>query len=199
MSDDSKEALYIEYKLKGRSKFKKEYEGVTDVKITGTIVGAFRKQAGISDAEYDDFEDKNSEEIKNIKSKYTGKRVLGFKSIKAFYDWYSNQPQSCGYCGISQGELNKLFTQEKASKILPLNDKKKRSSGTLEIERRDSSEQHDDYNKKNCILACPLCNNAKSNLIDEENWMYLFVEPMREYYRKLLGKDLKNNRPTFDE
>lgn len=77
--------------------------------------------------------------------------------------------------------------------MLPLNDAVKRSSGTLEIERRDSSSNS--YSRDNIILACPLCNNAKSNLIDEKNWRELFVEPMRKYYKILLGEDLKEPIP----
>jgi len=61
----------------------------------------------------------------------------------------------------------------------------KRSSGTLEIERLDSSVG---YSEKNMILACPLCNNAKSNLIDEISWRELFVPAMKAYYEKLLQK-----------
>jgi len=43
-----------------------------------------------------------------------------------------------------------------------------------------------------------LCNNAKSNLIDENSWFSLFVSPMREYYKKLLGRDLEYDLPVFD-
>lgn len=188
MSNDSKERLYIEYKLEGPSNYKKD----PDVKIKGTIVGEFKKQSDISNEEYKEFEKEHSDDIKKIKSLFTKKRAEGFGSITFFYDWYKKQPQHCRYCGVSQDELRELFTQEKATKILPLNQAKKRSSGTLEIERRDS--ENNEYSPENCILACPLCNNAKSNLIDEDNWMSLFVEPMREYYKKLLGKDLENKK-----
>lgn len=192
MSNNSKEILYKKYKLKGLLNSKKKYlEEHPDAKINGTLAETFKKRFDILDEDYDKYVEKYSD-IQKIKSKFTEKRAEGFESIIAFYDWYTNQPQSCGYCGISQDELQQLFGKNKK---LPLNGKKKRSSGTLEIERRDSREKHDEYNEKNCILACPLCNNAKSNLIDEDNWMSLFVEPMREYYRKLLGKDLGNPKP----
>jgi 5-methylcytosine-specific restriction endonuclease McrA len=134
------------------------------------------------------------EDIQKIRSKFTEKRKIGFNNdFKAFYEWYISQEQKCGYCGISQDELYEIF---KEKHILPYleSDREyqknpKRSSGTLEIERLDSSVS---YNPSNLILACPLCNNAKSNLIDEKSWRDLFVPAMRKYYEKLLNKKLKN-------
>jgi len=41
---------------------------------------------------------------------------------------------------------------------------------------------------------CPLCNNAKSNLIDEESWRKLFVPAMKEYYRRLLEQKIQQVR-----
>ena len=136
------------------------------------------------------------EKIQNIRNKFTGQRRIGFDNdFKKFYKWYSKEVENgakCGYCGISQEELYEIFGEEK--NVLPLNDAVKRSSGTLEIERKDST--GNSYGADNIILACPLCNNAKSNLIDEENWRNLFVPAMREYYKKILGKELLNSRPS---
>jgi hypothetical protein len=78
---------------------------------------------------------------------------------------------------------------------LTLNQKTKRKNGILEIEQKTPINEtekkvYSDFN--NLILACPLCNNAKSNLIDESSWREIFVEPMRGYYEKLLGRKLKN-------
>lgn len=127
--------------------------------------------------------------IQNIYSKFTDKRKDVFNhDFQKFYNWYEKQGQKCGYCEITQEELYQLF--DKNERTLPYleNTRKyikapKRSSGTLEIERLDSS---DSYNGENIILACPLCNNAKSNLIDEVSWRELFVPAMKEYYKKLL-------------
>lgn len=126
--------------------------------------------------------------IQYIYTKFTGERKKSFNKFKEFYEWYENQKQECGYCGITQDNLYKLFSKD--NQILPLLDNKrvykkapKRSSGTLEIERLDSSIN---YDSKNIILACPLCNNAKSNLIDENSWKEIFVPAMKEYYNKLL-------------
>mgnify|MGYP006081615487 CR=1 FL=1 len=131
--------------------------------------------------------------IQNIYTKFTGKRKEAFKhDFRKFYDWYEGQDQKCGYCDVTQEQLYTLFNPER--RILPYLEsgreyKKapKRSSGTLEIERLDSSNS---YNNENIILACPLCNNAKSNLIDEESWRELFVPAMKQYYKKLLDSNI---------
>ncbi|MDQ1267483.1 MAG: hypothetical protein QG560_126 [Campylobacterota bacterium] len=127
------------------------------------------------------------ESIQKIRNKFTGQRRTDFNNdFKKFYTWYQKQVQEvakCYYCDITQDELNILFREEE---ILPLNDAIKRSSGSLEIERKDSTSNS--YGSENIVLACPLCNNAKSNLIDEDSWKALFTPPMKEYYKKLLDK-----------
>jgi predicted DNA-binding protein YlxM (UPF0122 family) len=131
--------------------------------------------------------------IQNIYNKFTGQRKESFKhDFRKFYDWYQDQDQKCGYCDVTQTQLYQLFDEKR--RILPYLDSKrknvkanKRSSGTLEIERVDSS---DSYNSENIILACPLCNNAKSNLIDEESWREFFVPAMKQYYKKLLDSKI---------
>ena len=137
-----------------------------------------------------------TDEIQKIRNKFTGQRRIDFANdFKEFYKWYSKEVENgakCGYCGISQEELYEIFGEEK--NVLPLNDAVKRSSGTLEIERKDST--GNSYGADNIILACPLCNNAKSNLIDEENWRMLFVPAMREYYKKLLKPTEINYAPN---
>ena len=70
-------------------------------------------------------------------------------------------------------------------------------NGILEIEQRKPvKEDENPYaNLENLILACPLCNNAKSNLIDEDSWRKFFVDSMRAYYKKLLNAELINEKP----
>lgn len=123
-------------------------------------------------------------DIQKIRDKFNPERKNVFNDFEDFYCWFKSKEDSCGYCGISQDKLYKLFDDK-----LPLNGKIKRSSGTLEIERLNSA---GDYSKENIILACPLCNNAKSNLIDEDSWREIFVEPMKRYYDKLLNRSYGN-------
>jgi predicted DNA-binding protein YlxM (UPF0122 family) len=147
----------------------------------------------VSNIRRDEDVERQIQSIQNIYTKFTGQRKEAFKhDFRKFYDWYEGQDQKCGYCDVTQEQLYTLF--DKNRRILPYLEsgreyKKapKRSSGTLEIERLDSS---DSYNNENIILACPLCNNAKSNLIDEESWRELFVPAMKQYYKKLLDSKI---------
>lgn len=121
---------------------------------------------------------------------YNNLRTDLFLNPVELVNWFSKQENSCGYCGVTGTELQEIVKKRNGN--LTLNNKKKRSKGTLEIERLDSvSNKYDFYN---IILACPLCNNAKSNLIDEDCWRELFRKPMQEYYKKLLSsEECKNN------
>lgn len=97
--------------------------------------------------------------------------------------WYNDQNQSCHYCDVSQNQLLKIVQSRKGN--LTLNQKTKRSKGTLEIEKLDPNIG---YTFENSVLACPFCNNAKSNLISEGDWRTYFVPSMREYMNSLLSK-----------
>jgi len=187
------EIRYKEYKLEGLLDSWQLYkEENSEIDYEATIIKTFQKQFSVSEDEYNGYKEKYSD-IPKIKKKYTGERKKEFNVIE-FYDWYTRQDQSCGYCGITQDELYELFANTD-NRVLPLNDAQKRSSGTLEIERKDS--QSNIYDSTNSILACPLCNNAKSNLIGEESWRNLFVNAMRNYYEKLLGKKLEKPNPSI--
>jgi len=141
----------------------------------------------LSPIERRNLEKECADEIKRIRlvrPKYYTRQDC-FESFKDFYyNWYVKQKQQCKYCEITQEDLHKLFP-----KVLPIKsmeEKKlnyKRKYGTLEIEKRDSTKP---YCRDNMVLACPLCNNAKSNLIDEDSWKKIFVKPIQEYYAKCL-------------
>lgn len=178
-----KENLYKKYKLEGLLDNKKLYkEKHNDFIEIGTIEEDFKRRFNISSKEINEIKKKYSD-IPMIKNKFTKSRKDDNTAIE-FYDWYKNQNQSCGYCGITQIELHRLFTNNSET-ILPLNKNwSKNIKGTLQIERLDSKDNS--YKTDNLILACPLCNNAKSNLIDEASWREIFAEPMKKYYDKLL-------------
>jgi 5-methylcytosine-specific restriction endonuclease McrA len=134
-----------------------------------------------------------TEYIQNIRDKFKGEeRQKAFSNFREFFEWYEAQEQKCGYCGISQQQLHTIFQEER---LLPLNDNwSKNVKGTLQIERINS--KTNSYEAKNIILACPLCNNAKSNLIDDRSWCGLFAPAMTKYYNRLLepfGQKIKEN------
>ncbi len=131
---------------------------------------------------------------------YNNSRIELFLDPIKLLHWYKAQNNKCGYCGISTDELEKIAIKRSKEqglvqkKNLTLNGGKKRSQGTLEIERLNSSTN--DYCFSNIILACPLCNNAKSNLIDENGWRKYFVSSMRKYYESILERPLKYSIPA---
>ena len=132
-----------------------------------------------------------------LESKYNNeKRKNLFKNPETIVKWFENQNNMCGYCAVTQDELNEIVVKRNGN--LTLKQKTKRKNGILEIEQKtpvNESENKKAYSDfENLILACPLCNNAKSNLIDESSWRDIFVDSMREYYEKLLGRKLKNSQ-----
>ena len=132
-----------------------------------------------------------------LESKYNNeKRKNIFKNPETIVKWFEEQNNMCGYCAVTQDELNEIVVKRNGN--LTLNQKTKRKNGILEIEQKtpvNETEEKKAYSDfENIILACPLCNNAKSNLIDESSWREIFVEPMRKYYEKVLGRKLKNSK-----
>lgn len=128
---------------------------------------------------------KDSDEYDNIRAirkRFTQKRKDGFKTFAKFYAWHSTQAQKCYYCGTSQDELNKLFENELISS--------KKFSESLHIERKDSNKG---YGENNCVLACALCNNAKSDMISDENFKAYFGKQMRDFISDLLSGKITNN------
>ena len=161
---------------------KKEYKALEDF---------YTEELKISKDELKSLE-KSFSDYKVLQDKYYRKNIKRkeiFSQPKRILEWYREQNEQCQYCGITQQELYEIVDKYGN---LTLNGGTKRSKGTLEIEKRDSSKE---YTFTNIILACPLCNNAKSNLIDEDSWRDLFVKPMRKFYEKRLGKTLSNDIP----
>jgi len=115
------------------------------------------------------------DEIERIKTRCTEEREKGFGSFKNFYEWYLKQPQECHYCKTSQNDLTLLFNNYFKPKKDPW------KNGTLQIEKLKPDEG---YNPDNCVLACVLCNNAKSDLISDDDFKSKFAEPMREYLQE---------------
>ena len=97
------------------------------------------------------------------------------KGKRFFFEWYDKQERKCAYCGIEEWKLEKLF----GNGILST----KRGRGRkLELERRDANTNK--YSPENCVLACYLCNNHKSDLITEADHLKYFSKPIREYFEE---------------
>ena len=142
---------------------------------------------GISIKEVDAFKQKDTQykEIVTLRKRFNSfdkKRKEGFKSFVNFYRWYVSQKKECHYCGATQEQLDRLFDDE-----LIISSK---FNATLHIEQKTPKQG---YSENNCVLACALCNNAKSDMINEENFKTYFADSMRTFISDLLSGKIAND------
>lgn len=154
-----------------------------------------KNKAGILD------ESKNFENFRQARR--SGREEFFDEFIDVAYEWYYqkceefstqiwqdgayNDEIKCEYCGVSQKELKEIVKNRGGK--LTLGYGEKRESGSMEIERCNSDESYTQNAKNNTLIfACPLCNNAKSNLISSDDWQEFFAGAMKEYYEKILGE-----------
>lgn len=95
---------------------------------------------------------------------------------RKFFEWYDKQPRVCRYCGIEEEKLKELFGGDK-----PFLETSRHRGKSLELERRDTKDGKNLYSEENCILACYLCNNHKSDLISEKDHIAFFAKNIRQY------------------
>ncbi|EPE3793287.1 hypothetical protein ACSIDX_000173 [Campylobacter lari] len=115
-----------------------------------------------------------------------------FKDMKNFAMWYekaylkieSKSKLKCHYCGIDEEKLKNLFENKL------ITSKKPSFNSSLQIERLDPDKG---YNEENCVLACCICNNAKSDMISAENFKKYFKTPIESFYKDLLENKTTNN------
>ncbi|MEQ8237935.1 MAG: hypothetical protein RIA69_01915 [Cyclobacteriaceae bacterium] len=131
----------------------------------------------ITREEYSEFAKKLDNERKNeiqiirrIRSLYHNKKNLegfSFESFNHFYRWHRIQHQSqegkCYYCKTDEKVIANLFEKK-------FQNRKRTTRGKhLEIERRDTTDNL--YNEENCVLACYFCNNDKSDIFEENEYL----------------------------
>lgn len=125
----------------------------------------------------------------NLRSKYNSLKNRNnnkdpFGGFYNFAMWYKKKEKKCHYCGIKENILkNNLFGDNK-----PINSKKRAFNGKLQIERLDPDQG---YNEENCVLACCICNNAKSDMISASDFKDYFSNSVKNFYKNLL----KNIKP----
>lgn len=141
---------------------------------------------GISESEVDtiktDAKYKDFVKLRKRFNSFDKERKDDFGGFRAFYEWYSAQEPKCYYCGTTQTQLEQLFNDE-----LVLSTK---FNATLHIEQKTPKQG---YKSANRVLACALCNNAKSDMISDENFKAYFGESMRKFISDLLKGKITNN------
>ena len=121
-------------------------------------------------------EDKKFEEVDKLVDEK-------FEEMKKFALWYekariNTDERKCHYCGITEEKKKKLFDNK------VIQSKKPSFNSTLQIERLNPNKG---YVEDNCVLACCICNNAKSDMINAENFKEYFAESVKKFYNDLLN------------
>jgi hypothetical protein len=127
--------------------------------------------------------------IKKLKSQYSGlvqrsKKAgekIGWTEFVDFYNWYNNEKEECFYCNSTLEQVTQYLANEQAKPGKA--HKRKKRGYSFEIDRKD----HDsNYNSKDCVISCYLCNNAKSDLIEAKEFA-----PIGIAIGKVIRHDLK--------
>lgn len=74
---------------------------------------------------------------------------------------YKRDGRKCHYCGIEEKDFFRIWGGFYGGK-----------RRKLEVDRKDNKK---DYSEENCILACPICNNAKSDKFTYEEFKKIGV------------------------
>lgn len=82
------------------------------------------------------------------------KRKVPFEVEKeAFFEWYQSEPKRCVYCGMTPEEI-RVYKGHDALR--------------LTVDRMDSNRG---YSLDNMVLACPVCNTVKNNVLTYEQML----------------------------
>lgn len=111
-----------------------------------------------------------------------------FKSFDLFYEWYTNEPKICYYCGITEQECQEIVVTGKlTSARFPIYGELSRGHARgmwLEVDRKMPKGP---YSKENCVLCCYFCNNDKSDVFEGDEYKK-FIKDRPGYLRTLLKK-----------
>lgn len=96
---------------------------------------------------------------------------------KDFISWYLSSQKKCYYCGCGLEEIER-FHNKRYSKRHNTRGK------SLEVDRLEDAE----YSKDDCVLACYWCNNAKSDVFTQPEFMQIGKE-IGKVIRKVASSD----------
>lgn len=113
-----------------------------------------------------------------------------FTSLNEFTLWwasqYVEQEGRCCYCKTKISDIQRLI-QAGILKTRRVGPGRVGMRGfQLEVERCDSD--NNAYSSKNCKLACYYCNNDKSNIFTEIDFVQFMGKSKKEYFQFLLEK-----------
>lgn len=105
--------------------------------------------------------------------------------IVKFLNWYFNhyfvpklngQKVYCAYCGVEETACAEYLRQHT----------KRDRGGHLEVERLNTAGNSNIYTPKNCALICYVCNNAKSDFMDEKQFAGVAHAIKEHFWNKVL-------------
>ena len=137
--------------------------------------------------------------IQNIHKRFNTKRdsqkkkenpvdVFG-DDFESFFAWWCDKTpedgiRKCCYCKVDEDTVRAAFAKDEKDKCV-ISSKKRSFSGELQIERKNPD---GDYCADNCDFACVICNNAKSDMISEDDFKKFFVPGIKEYWEHIKEK-----------
>lgn len=135
----------------------------------------------------DSYKPKSKSQLKAWNKGKQKSNLSGFKDELDFINWYEAQEKECYYCKIKERELQKLINLGIIkSKRFPVYNEPKRGRNRgfwLEIDRKNP--ENIKYSRKNCVLACYFCNNDKSDIFSDTQYL-VFMKKRASYLKTLL-------------
>ena len=113
------------------------------------------------------------------------------KQFSSFLEWWYNPGSRnaekkddlsahCYYCGVSESVTNAAFDDSQGHPLMF--SEKPSFSGSLQIDKKEPSKG---YNKENCVFACVLCNNAKSDMIKSHDFKEIIAPAFKKYWKMI--------------
>jgi len=115
-------------------------------------------------------------------------KISGKEKEKLRNKLYKRDGRQCHYCGIEEGDFiliwGKFYGGEKRGK-------------GLEVHRKDNEKG---YNEGNCVLTCPVCNNAKSDKFTYEEFKKVgdVIKEIWQQRKKATKKEMVKMRKESD-
>jgi 5-methylcytosine-specific restriction endonuclease McrA len=103
-------------------------------------------------------------------------------SFYDFFNWYCKTEEKCCHCGITQEQINSLFSNNLVKTKRTITRGRK-----LEIERVAPNEKYN--NLDNLKYSCYWCNNAKTDEFNDEEFRPIGQE-IKKVWEKRLGKKI---------
>lgn len=108
-----------------------------------------------------------------------GRDSNAFGGFIGFLEWWheemdENGEHYCYYCGVKESISKATFENKKIDS--------KKFTGGLQIDRKNPDKG---YNKSNCVFACVLCNNAKSDMISENDFKKYFGKATEAFWEHI--------------